>query len=51
VTTVPTSGVAAPALLEALPDVVVVVDAAARIVYANPAIRTLLGHEPADLRC
>src|SRR4051794_17877667 len=47
---VPTSGVGAPALLEALPDVVVVVDAAARIVYANPAVRTLLGHEPADLR-
>ena len=49
-TTVPTAAVAAPALLEALPDVVVVVDASARIVYANPAIRTLLGHEPADLR-
>ena len=49
-TTVPTTGVAAPALLEALPDVVVVVDAAARIVYVNPAIRTLLGHEPAELR-
>jgi len=47
---VPTSGVGAPALLEALPDVVVVVDAAARIVYVNPAVRTLLGHEPADLR-
>jgi PAS domain S-box-containing protein len=46
---VPTSGVGAPALLEALPDVVVVVDAAARIVYVNPAVRTLLGHEPADL--
>jgi sigma-B regulation protein RsbU (phosphoserine phosphatase) len=48
--TVPTSGVAAPALLEALPDVVVVVDARGRIVYANPAMRALLGHEPAELR-
>jgi PAS domain S-box-containing protein len=36
--------------LEALPDVVVVVDAAARIVYVNPAVRTLLGHEPGALR-
>src|SRR5512132_4248239 len=45
----PTTGVGAPALLEALPDVVVVVDAAARIVYVNPAVRTLLGHEPGDL--
>jgi phosphoserine phosphatase RsbU/P len=47
---VPTSAVGAPALLEALPDVVVVVDAAARIVYVNPAVRTLLGHDPAHLR-
>jgi phosphoserine phosphatase RsbU/P len=47
---VPTSLVAAPALLEALPDVVVVVDGDGRIVYANPALRSLLGHEPADLR-
>jgi sigma-B regulation protein RsbU (phosphoserine phosphatase) len=47
---VPTSAVAAPALLEALPDVVVVIDAQARIVYVNPAVRTLLGHEPSDLR-
>src|SRR3954447_3711690 len=47
---VPTSGVGAPALLEALPDVVVVVDAAARIVYVNPAVRNLLGREPVDLR-
>ena len=46
----PTSGVAAPALLEALPDVVVVADANGRIVYTNPAVRTLLGHEPAALR-
>jgi PAS domain S-box-containing protein len=50
VTCVPTSAVAAPALLEALPDAVVVIDARARIVYVNPAVRTLLGHEPADLR-
>jgi PAS domain S-box-containing protein len=47
---VPTSGVAAPALLEALPDVVVVADADGRIVYTNPAVRTLLGHEPSALR-
>jgi sigma-B regulation protein RsbU (phosphoserine phosphatase) len=46
----PSAGIAAPALLEALPDVVVVVDSAARIVYVNPAVRTLLGREPADLR-
>jgi PAS domain S-box-containing protein len=47
---VPTSGIAAPALLEALPDVVVVADARGRVLYANPAVRSLLGHEPADLR-
>jgi sigma-B regulation protein RsbU (phosphoserine phosphatase) len=47
---VPTSLVAAPALLEALPDVVVVVDQDGCIVYANPALRSLLGHEPAALR-
>jgi sigma-B regulation protein RsbU (phosphoserine phosphatase) len=47
---VPTSAVAAPALLEALPDAVVVIDAQAHIVYGNPAVRTLLGHDPADLR-
>jgi sigma-B regulation protein RsbU (phosphoserine phosphatase) len=50
VTAVPTSAVAAPALLEALPDAVVVADAGGRIVYANPAVRSLLGHEPAALR-
>jgi sigma-B regulation protein RsbU (phosphoserine phosphatase) len=49
-TPVPTSLVAAPALLEALPDVVVVVDRNGCIVYANPALRSLLGHEPAALR-
>jgi len=47
---VPTSGIAAPALLEGLPDVVVVADDRGRIVYTNPAIRTLLGHEPRQLR-
>ena len=46
----PTSAIVAPALLEALPDVVVVADADGRVVYANPAMRTLLGHEPGDLR-
>ncbi len=46
----PTSLVAAPALLEALPDVVVVVDRDGCIVYANPALRSLLGHEPSALR-
>src|SRR5687767_8130446 len=43
---VPTSGVAAPALLEALPDVVVVADVRGRIVYTNPVVAALLGHEP-----
>jgi phosphoserine phosphatase RsbU/P len=47
---VPTSGIVAPALLEALPDGVVVADDQGCIVYANPAIRSLLGHEPAALR-
>ncbi|TQN37367.1 PAS domain S-box-containing protein [Blastococcus colisei] len=37
------------ALLEALPDTVVVADAAGRISYINPAVSTLLGHDPADL--
>jgi PAS domain S-box-containing protein len=36
-------------LLDALPDAVVVADASGRISYANPAIRTLLGHDPAAL--
>ena len=39
----PTSGVAAPALLEALPDVVVVADARGRIVYTNPAVAPCSG--------
>jgi len=47
---VPTSGIVAPTLLEALPDVVVVVDCAGRILYANPAVRPLLGHDPAALQ-
>lgn len=45
----PTSRITAPALLEALPDAVVVADASGQIVYANPAMRGLLGHEPAAL--
>lgn len=36
-------------LLDALPDAVVVADSGGRITYANPAIRTLLGHDPAGL--
>jgi phosphoserine phosphatase RsbU/P len=47
---VPTSGIAAPALLEGLPDAVVVADDRGRIVYANPAIRSLLGHDPRLLK-
>jgi PAS domain S-box-containing protein len=47
---VPTSAIVAPALLEALPDVVVVADAEGCIVYANPAMHALLGHEPRALR-
>ena len=46
----PTSGIAAPALLEGLPDVVVVADDRGRIVYTNPAIRSLLGHDPGCCR-
>ena len=46
----PTSAVAANALLEALPDVVVVADAGGRIVYTNAAVRALLGRDPAALR-
>jgi PAS domain S-box-containing protein len=47
---VPTSAVASTALLEALPDAVVVADADGCIVYTNLAIRSLLGREPAELR-
>ena len=46
----PTTGIVAPAILQSLPDVVVVADAEGRIVYTNPAVRTLLGHDPAELR-
>jgi sigma-B regulation protein RsbU (phosphoserine phosphatase) len=44
-----TSALAAPTLVEALPDGVVVADGDGRIVYANPAIRWLLGYEPEAL--
>ncbi|MDP9428954.1 MAG: PAS domain-containing protein, partial [Actinomycetota bacterium] len=37
-----TVALAAPALLEALPDAVVVADREGRIAYVNPAIQTLL---------
>ena len=39
----------APALLEALPDAVVVADRGGRIAYVNPAIGALLGHVPDEL--
>lgn len=48
-TAVPTSRITAPALLEALPDAVVVADADGRIVYVNPALHPLLGHQPRAL--
>jgi sigma-B regulation protein RsbU (phosphoserine phosphatase) len=44
-----TSVEGAPALLQALPDAVVVADADGDIVYTNPAVSTLLGHDPAAL--
>jgi len=37
------------ALLEALPDTVVVADADGRIAYINPAVSDLLGHDPGML--
>ena len=43
------AGLAAPALLEALPDTVVVADHHGRIAYVNPAVEKLLGHRPEDL--
>ncbi len=46
----PTTGIGAPAILQCLPDVVVVADIGGRIVYTNPAMQTLLGHDPAELR-
>jgi PAS domain S-box-containing protein len=36
-------------LLDILPDAVLVVDARGALRYANPAVRALLGHAPADL--
>ena len=45
----PVAEVPAAGLLEALPDTVVVADGAGRIAYINPAVTTLLGHDPADL--
>ncbi|MFW3170908.1 SpoIIE family protein phosphatase [Geodermatophilus sp. CPCC 206100] len=43
------SALAAPLLLAALPDTVVVADADGRIAYVSPAVRELLGHDPAGL--
>src|ERR687890_437245 len=40
------AAVTAPSLLTALPDTVVVADAAGRITYVNPHVRVLLGYEP-----
>jgi PAS domain S-box-containing protein len=40
----------APAIVQSLTDAVLVADAEGRIVYANPAVHTLLGHDPAALR-
>lgn len=37
-------------LLDILPDAVLMVDADARIAYANPAVRALLGYAPPDLQ-
>ncbi|SFP84594.1 PAS domain S-box-containing protein [Geodermatophilus dictyosporus] len=45
----PPAALPAPALLEALPDTVVVADGLGRIAYVNPSVRVLLGHEPEDL--
>lgn len=46
----PTTGIVASTILQSLPDVVVVADAEGRIVYTNPAVGSLLGHDPAELR-
>ena len=43
------AALAAPALLEALPDTVVVADRDGSISYVNRAVHTLLGHRPDDL--
>jgi len=36
-------------LLDILPDAVIMVDADGRVVYANPAVQSLLGYAPAEL--
>ena len=41
------AAVTAPSLLTALPDTVVVADAAGLITYVNPQVQVLLGYEPA----
>ncbi|SDF22956.1 PAS domain S-box-containing protein [Blastococcus aurantiacus] len=43
------SALPARALVEALPDTVVVADGEGRIAYVNAAVATLLGHSPASL--
>jgi sigma-B regulation protein RsbU (phosphoserine phosphatase) len=43
------AALAGSALLEALPDMVVVADPHGRITYVNRAVSTLLGHDPAAL--
>jgi phosphoserine phosphatase RsbU/P len=43
------AALAAPALLEALPDTVVVADRDGRIAYVSPPVQTLLGHRAEDL--
>ena len=43
------SALPARALVEALPDTVVVADADGRIAYVNPAVSALLGHSPRSL--
>ena len=44
-----TAAVTASALLEALPDTVVVADSDGRIAYVNAAVTVLLGHRPDEL--
>ena len=45
----PADAPAAPSMLDAVPDPVLVVDAADRIQSANRAVETVLGHDPAAL--
>ena len=47
--TEPSALLTAPNLLEALPDTVVVADGQGRVAYVNPAVRSLLGHDPEAL--